>query len=233
MNVRGIAPVQARFGIMSTLPISADELLRDIEALPYPRRCHLLVTTGRGLAGRPELTGVLESLNSRGQYERFAALSLAEAAGAAAFVIGALRDPDPEVSGYAVILADRLGVADEVFEELLEDPPSRSGPPSTGSSGAVGGRSRPSGCSTRYGSDGTTATRPGCWPPAEPTRSRRGSVSSRTLSRTGGRWPCGTPVSSSITPNATSPSSRGSCVPLGGGGTTKEWRPRPRTIRTV
>ncbi|MBC6462353.1 hypothetical protein HKK72_31515, partial [Actinomadura sp. HBU206391] len=104
-------------------PASADDLLRAIEPLPHPRRRHHLALIGGELAGRPELAGVLASLAERGQYERFVALALAEAAGDAAFVTGALRDPDPEVALRAVTAADRLRLPDEVFESLLEDAP--------------------------------------------------------------------------------------------------------------
>jgi hypothetical protein len=104
-------------------PVSADDLLHDIEPLPYPRRCHHLALTGRALAGRAGLAEVLESLARRGQYERFVALALSEAAGESDFVTGALRDPDPDVAVHAVGVADRRGLPDEVFEALLDDAP--------------------------------------------------------------------------------------------------------------
>ncbi|MEU8248307.1 hypothetical protein [Nonomuraea sp. NPDC048916] len=106
---------------MHELPGSADELLDEMEVLPFRERCRRLNLYGRELAGRPGLRGILDGLAQRGPYERLTGVTLAAGAGETADVVRATRDPDPDVSGHAIGLAVRLGLPAEVIERIVHE----------------------------------------------------------------------------------------------------------------
>ncbi|WP_386378213.1 hypothetical protein [Streptosporangium lutulentum] len=106
---------------MRYVPNSVDGLLDDVEPLSHGERCRRLFLRGREWAGRPELRGILDGLAERGQYERFIGVILAGAAGEIPHVIRAMRDPDPDISSYAIGLAGKLDIPDEAIVQILRD----------------------------------------------------------------------------------------------------------------
>ncbi|MGW4794310.1 hypothetical protein ACWEPC_18095, partial [Nonomuraea sp. NPDC004297] len=89
------------------------ELLDEMEPLSHAQRCRRLAGHATELRGRPELAVLLAGLAEGGQYERALAVRLAATAGDVTHLTRAMTDPDPDVSGLAIVQAVRLGVSDD------------------------------------------------------------------------------------------------------------------------
>ncbi|MEU8797595.1 hypothetical protein [Spirillospora sp. NPDC048819] len=102
-----------------------EELLTEIEPLPFKARCRRLADLRR-LAGDPALATLLDGLARRGHYERSLALFVAAAVRdetSLAHMVSAMRDPDAELACQAIRLAVRYGAGPEPFLAGLEDAP--------------------------------------------------------------------------------------------------------------
>ncbi|GAA0558285.1 hypothetical protein [Actinomadura livida] len=103
----------------------AEELLTEIEPLPFKARCRRLADL-RGLSGDPALAALLDELSRRGHYERSLALFVAAAArdeASVAHLVRATGDPDAGLACRAIRLAVRYGAAPGAFLDGLEDAP--------------------------------------------------------------------------------------------------------------
>ena len=103
----------------------ADDLLTEIEPLPYSARCRRLADL-RALSGTAELRELLDELGGRDHYER--SLSLVAAAAvrdeaSKAHIARMMRDPATDLALEAIDWAVRLDAPAETFEGLLEDGP--------------------------------------------------------------------------------------------------------------
>ncbi|GAA3937736.1 hypothetical protein GCM10023085_18850 [Actinomadura viridis] len=103
---------------------AADELLANVEPLPYPRRMRELALHARRLAGTPELTALLDELSGRGPYERRTALHMAMAARDLDRVAAVLAGPDMALRRAALRAVRTLPVPDEAAAAALDDAPS-------------------------------------------------------------------------------------------------------------
>ncbi|MFA1545398.1 hypothetical protein [Actinomadura chokoriensis] len=104
----------------------ADDLLAEIEPLPYPARVRRLAELRRS-AGRPELAALLAELGGRGHYERSTALFVASVVrdeASVAHILAATRDPDASLALRATRLAVRYAPEPEPLAETLTDAPS-------------------------------------------------------------------------------------------------------------
>ncbi|MFG2089771.1 hypothetical protein [Spirillospora sp. NPDC048824] len=102
-----------------------EELLTEIEPLPFKARCRRLADLRR-LAGDPALAALLDGLARRGHYERSLALFVAAAVrdeASLAHIVTTMRDPDAELACQAIRLAVRYGAGPEPFLAGLEDAP--------------------------------------------------------------------------------------------------------------
>ncbi|MFB4295893.1 hypothetical protein [Actinomadura sp. NTSP31] len=103
----------------------ADELLAEVEPLPFGERCRRLADL-RAEAGTPELAALIDELAGRGHYERSLALFVAAAVrdGASlAHIARATGDPDADLACAAIRLAVRYGDGPEPFLARLGDAP--------------------------------------------------------------------------------------------------------------
>ncbi|TDC86998.1 hypothetical protein [Actinomadura sp. 7K507] len=103
----------------------ADDLLTEIEPLPFKARCRRLADL-RGLSGDPALAELLDDLGRRGHYERSLALFAASAVrdeASLAHIVSATRDADAELAAQATRLAVRYVEGSERFLAGLEDAP--------------------------------------------------------------------------------------------------------------
>ncbi|MWA01789.1 hypothetical protein F8568_015695 [Actinomadura sp. LD22] len=103
----------------------ADELLTEVEPLPFAERCRRLADL-RGRAGAPELAELLGKLADRGHYERSLGLFIASAVrdeASLAHIARAMRDTDAELACWAIRLAVRHGTGPEPFLAGLDDAP--------------------------------------------------------------------------------------------------------------
>ncbi|TDC67593.1 hypothetical protein E1200_14500 [Actinomadura sp. GC306] len=103
----------------------ADELLSEIEPLPFKARCRRLADL-RGLVGDPALAALLDELSRRGHYERSVALFIAAAvrdAASVAHLVRAAGDPDAGLACRAIRQAVRHGAGPEAFLPGLDDAP--------------------------------------------------------------------------------------------------------------
>ncbi|TDD71813.1 hypothetical protein [Actinomadura rubrisoli] len=102
-----------------------DELLTEIEPLPFRARCERLAGLRR-LSGDPALAALLDGLAGRGHYERSLALFTASAVrdeASLAHIAAATRDPDAELACEAIRLGVRFGVGPGPFLDRLGDAP--------------------------------------------------------------------------------------------------------------
>ncbi|MGP4111889.1 hypothetical protein ACTWP5_13345 [Streptomyces sp. 4N509B] len=102
---------------------SADRLLRDLDALPYPRRMHEVALAARAAAGRGDLPDLLEGLERHGTHGRRLAAAAAVAGLDKGYLASRLTDPDPVVRRRAQRAAHRAGVGDYALQVALEDAP--------------------------------------------------------------------------------------------------------------
>lgn len=107
------------------MSITARQLLKDIDPLPYPARQRLLAARARTLSGE-SLGALLDELHERTTDRAFArrvALHLAFAARDAGYVARCLAAPEPAVARQAIGAAVRLGVSPATFVERLPELP--------------------------------------------------------------------------------------------------------------
>ncbi|MFI0372512.1 hypothetical protein ACH35V_32000 [Actinomadura sp. 1N219] len=102
-----------------------DELLTEIEPLPFKERCLRLAELRRS-AGRPEVAAVLDGLSQGGNYERSLALFVAASVrdeASLAHLAAATRNPDAELACEAIRLGVRFGVDAAPFLDGVADAP--------------------------------------------------------------------------------------------------------------
>ncbi|MGH3243243.1 MAG: hypothetical protein ACRDNL_22890, partial [Spirillospora sp.] len=102
-----------------------EELLTEIEPLPFKERCLRLAALRRS-AGPSEIAAVLDGLSQGGNYERSLALFIASAVrdeASLAYLAAATRDPDNELACEAIRLGVRFGVDAAPFLDGLADAP--------------------------------------------------------------------------------------------------------------
>lgn len=103
----------------------ADDLLADVEPLPFGERCRRLADLRRA-AGTPELAALLGDLAERGHYERSLALFIATAVrdeASLAHIVRAAGDPDADIACSAIRSAVRYADGPEPFLAALGDAP--------------------------------------------------------------------------------------------------------------
>ncbi|MFB4309066.1 hypothetical protein [Actinomadura sp. GTD37] len=103
----------------------ADDLLAEIEPLPYHARVRRLAELRRS-RGAPELAALLAELGGRGHYERSVALAVASAVrdeASLAHLAAAAGDPDAVLALRATRLAVRYAAAPGPLAERLADAP--------------------------------------------------------------------------------------------------------------
>ncbi|TDE29481.1 hypothetical protein [Actinomadura sp. 6K520] len=101
----------------------ADELLSEIEPLPFKVRCRRLADL-RDRHGDPALADLLDELSRRGHYERSVALFVASAVrdeASVAHLARAMGDPDAGLACRAIRLAVRHGAGPAAFLAGLAD----------------------------------------------------------------------------------------------------------------
>ena len=107
----------------------ADELLAEIESLPYRARCARLAALHEHV-DPADLARLLGELNGRGGYERSVGLFIAAAARDEAsldHIAAAVGDADADIAGPAIRLAVRLGAADAaMLGAFIGDAPAES-----------------------------------------------------------------------------------------------------------
>ncbi|MFD0467345.1 hypothetical protein ACFQ0B_02780 [Nonomuraea thailandensis] len=115
----------------------SQELLDEVEPLSHGQRCRHLALRARELSGRAEgrgeggpdgraeLAALLEELAAGGSYERLLAVRMAAAARDLPRLIRALADPDPDISGFAIAQAVKLGAPDDTILALARTAPLR------------------------------------------------------------------------------------------------------------
>ncbi len=101
----------------------ADEVLRELDPLPYPRRMREVAVRARRAAARGELRDLVEALARHGVHGSRLAVAAAVAGGEKGYLAGRLTDPDPVVRRRAQRAADRAGVGDYAIEVALESAP--------------------------------------------------------------------------------------------------------------
>ncbi|WP_173095063.1 hypothetical protein [Actinomadura verrucosospora] len=103
----------------------ADEVLAEVEPLPFGERCRRLADLRRD-AGTPELAALLGELADGGHYERSLALFVASAVrdeASLAYIARAMGDADAELACSAIRLAVRYAEDPEPFRTVLTDAP--------------------------------------------------------------------------------------------------------------
>ncbi|MFF0520042.1 hypothetical protein ACFYTC_15140 [Actinomadura nitritigenes] len=103
----------------------ADELLTEVEPLPFGERCRRLADL-RGRAGTPELAALLGELADGGHYERSVGLFVASAVrdeASLAHIARAMGDADAELACRAIRLYVQHGNGPEPFLAGLDDAP--------------------------------------------------------------------------------------------------------------
>ncbi|MFC6016813.1 hypothetical protein ACFP2T_11420 [Plantactinospora solaniradicis] len=107
------------------MPTSTDELLRELEPLPYPQRCRRLAPIVTAMAGDGTLDRTVTELRDGDHYQRHLALMMALIGQDAAAVRAGLADDDPQIRALALRAALRANwlAAPELVELMADAPP--------------------------------------------------------------------------------------------------------------
>ncbi|MFD0526422.1 hypothetical protein ACFQ1I_02780 [Kitasatospora arboriphila] len=98
------------------MPHHAEQLLADVDPLPYPDRQRLVARRARELAADGQLPALLSELEHSGVYGRGSPRSPRRPSRATEYLTERLTDPDPVVRGYALRAARTQDVPDEAIE---------------------------------------------------------------------------------------------------------------------
>nr|SBO92384.1 hypothetical protein BN4615_P1898 [Nonomuraea gerenzanensis] len=101
----------------------SQELLDEVEPLPHGERCRHLALRARELSGHPNLATLLDELAGGGAYERLLAVRMATMVKDLRHLTRALTDPDPDISGFAIEQAVKLGAPAATIRALTRTAP--------------------------------------------------------------------------------------------------------------